>query len=218
MDKEFWYSRWEKNEIGFHLTMPHHKLRKFFRELQVLPGAPVLVPLCGKSPDLVWLREQGLTVTGVELSRVAIEALISENALLAEWTTEAGMPCCHADGYQIYCGDFFKLSTKELIGIRALYDRGSLVALPPEMRARYAAHIATLLPSGGRVLLIGYEYDQAETDGPPFSVPFSDLEGLFCANFQLELLAEDDALWSHRGLAERGVTKLTEYAVLLVRN
>jgi thiopurine S-methyltransferase len=218
MDKEFWHRRWEKNEIGFHLHVPHRYLQRFFSVLLVSPGAKVFVPLSGKSPDLVWLCGQGLTVIGIELSRVAVEAFFSENDLPGEWTTVAGMPCCHADGYQIFWGDFFQLPAKELTGVSALYDRGSLVALPPEMRTRYAAHLATLLPSGSRMLLIGYEYNQAETDGPPFSVPRTELEDLFRGDFRIEQLTEDDALWSHQGLAERGVTKLTEYAVLLIRN
>ena len=55
MDKEFWHRRWEKNEIGFHLTKPHHYLQKFVSVLQLPPGSTVFVPLCGKSPDLIWL-------------------------------------------------------------------------------------------------------------------------------------------------------------------
>ena len=30
MDKEFWFTRWRKNEIGFHLTEPHHLLQELF--------------------------------------------------------------------------------------------------------------------------------------------------------------------------------------------
>ena len=59
---------------------------------------------------------------------------------------------------------------------------------------------------------------RAETDGPPFSVSQKELETLFGEDFQIEILAEEDALWSHQGLVARGVTQLTEYAVLLTRN
>lgn len=218
MDQEFWFRRWKKNEIGFHMTDPHHYLPKFYDLLQVQPGDSVFVPLCGKSPDLTWLHKQGLNVVGIELSRTAVEAFFSENGLSGRWTTEADMPCCRAKGYKIYCGDFFKLTTVELAGARSLYDRGSLVAMPPEMRTRYAAHLAALLPSGSRVLLISYTYNQAETDGPPFSVSQKELETLFGEDFQIEILTEEDALWSHQGLVAKGVTQLTEYAALLIRN
>jgi thiopurine S-methyltransferase len=175
------------------------------------------VPLCGKSPDLVWLREEGLNVVGIELSRTAVEAFFNENHLSGKWTIEAGIPCCRAEGYKIYCGDFFKLANADLDGACTVYDRGSLVALPPEMRARYATHLAALLPSGSRMLLISYTYNQAETAGPPFSVSQKELEGLFGEDFQVEFLIEEDALWSHQGLVVRGVTQFTEYVVLLTR-
>jgi len=217
MDQDFWHRRWQKNEIGFHMTDPHHFLQRFFPLLQTQPTDTVFVPLCGKSPDLVWLREEGLKVVGIELSQMAIEAFFSENDLAGEWTTAAGMSCCIAEGYRIYCGDFFNLSAAELSGICAYYDRGALVALPPEMRVRYAAHLEALLPSGSRILLISYSYNQEETNGPPFSVTQKELEALFADKFRIEVLAQEDALRSHQGLVARGVTKLTEYAVLLTR-
>lgn len=218
MDKEFWHRRWQKNEIGFHMTEPHHFLQKFFPLLQTQPLDRIFVPLCGKSPDLVWLREEGLNVVGIELSRTAVEAFFVENDLAGRWSTRGELSCCCADGYEIYFGDFFKLTAAELAGICAFYDRGALVALPPEMRACYTAHLSALLPSGSRILLVGYRYNQAETDGPPFSVSQEELETLFVENFQIEVLAEEDALLSHQGLAARGVSQLTEYAVLLTRN
>ena len=217
MDKDFWLRRWQKNDIGFHMTDPHHFLQKFFPLLQTQPTDSVFVPLCGKSPDLVWLHEQGLNIVGIELSRIAVEAFFSENDLPGEWATEAGSPCFCARGYKIYCGDFFELTTAELGGACTLYDRGSLVALPAEMRTRYAAHLAALLASGSRVLSISYMYNQTEASGPPFSVSQKELETLFSEDFQIETLVEEDVLWSHKGLVDRGVTQLTEFAALLIR-
>lgn len=217
MDKDFWHRRWQKNEIGFHMTDPHHLLQKYFPLLQTQPTDRVFVPLCGKSPDLVWLHEEGLQVVGIELSQTAVEAFFFENGLLGQWTHEAVIPFCEAEGYKLYCGDFFSLPVSELSGISAYYDRGALVALPPEMRVRYAAHLSALMPPAGRILLIGYSYDQSETKGPPFSVSQEELVELFAEKFRVEPLSEEDALWSHQGLAARGVTQLTEYSALLTR-
>lgn len=217
MDKDFWHRRWQKNEIGFHLTDPHPFLQKFFPLLQIQPRDTIFVPLCGKSPDLVWLREAGLEVVGIELSQTAVEAFFAENDLPGQWTHKTLIPFCEAEGYKLYRDDFFNLSATALSGISAYYDRGALVALPPEMRIRYAAHLSALIPPAGRILLIGYGYDQRETKGPPFSVSQRELGELFAENFRVEPLAEEDALWSHQGLVARGVTQLTEYAVLLTR-
>jgi thiopurine S-methyltransferase len=217
MDEEFWLARWAKNDIGFHKNEPHHYLQRFFDLLQVRDGESFFVPLCGKSRDLLWLRDQGLHVRGIELSRAALEAFVNENQLSGEWLSLAALPCYCAQGYKLYCGDFFKLTAAALDGARAVYDRGAVVAFPPEMRARYARHLAALLPSGGRVLMVSYEYDQSETMGPPFSVDRQELESLFGPAFLLEPLAAEDSLRSHQGLAARGVTQLTEFAVLLIR-
>lgn len=218
MEKDFWLSRWQNNEIGFHNVEPHRYLLRFFALLRTQQAATVFVPLCGKSPDLIWLHEQGLNVIGVELSRMAIDAFFDENGLNGEWTHHAEKLCRCVDGYQLFCDDFFRLTTDDLNCARAVYDRGSLVALPLEMRSRYAIHLTSLLPPGSRVLLVSYEYDQIETFGPPFSVALEEIKTLFSAGFQIELLAAEDVLKSHQGLIARGVTRLTELAVLLVRS
>lgn len=217
MDKEFWLERWKKNEIGFHMSRPHAFLPRFFPRLQTVPGDAVFVPLCGKSPDLLWLHSQGLHVVGVELSRLAIDDFVTDNALAAQWQTNAELPFFFADNYRIYCGDLFTLGTADLCGARVVYDRASLVALPAEMRQRYASHLADILLPGTRLLTIAYEYNQAESPGPPFAVSLTEVEGLFGDNFSIESLVEEDTLAKHQGLAARGVTCLTEYAVLMVR-
>ncbi len=51
-------------------------LRKFWPGLAA--GSRVLVPLCGKSVDLLWLVGQGCDVTGVELSEIAVRAFFAE--------------------------------------------------------------------------------------------------------------------------------------------
>ena len=217
MDEEFWLKRWEKNDIGFHKAEPHRYLLKFFGSLHVRPGDPCFVPLCGKSRDLVWLRAQELSVVGVELSSMAVKAFVSENKLRGSWQTRGGMPCYLAAGFKLFCGNFFQLTAAHLSGVRAAYDRGALVAMPPEMRVHYAQHLAGLLPAGSRVLLVSYAYDQSETYGPPFSVPVDEVKVLFEEHFQVELLKTEDSLGSHQGLAARGVTQLSEFVVLLKR-
>lgn len=217
MEETFWLQRWQKNEIGFHKDEPHHDLVRFFLALQLKPGDPVFVPLCGKSLDMIWLQGQGMEVVGVELSRQAVEAFIEENQLIGDWSAAAGMPCWLSKGYKIFCGDLFNLTQDDLCGARAVYDRGALVALPPKMRKAYAAQMARLASPGSRMLAISYEYDQSETAGPPFSVPLAEINDLYAADFTIELLAQADTLWSHQGLAARGVTGLTEFAVLLTR-
>ncbi len=129
----------------------------------------MLVPLCGKSVDLLWLAERGHAVTGVELSPVAVQAFFEENGLA--YTQE---PAGELLRYftcdkpiEIYCGDYFALRQAPF---DAVFDRGALVALPAEQRPAYAAHTRSLLRDGATQLLLTLSYEQAKVDGPPFSV------------------------------------------------
>ena len=63
MQAEFWHERWEKGEIGFHQHEFNNHMQSFIDRLGVSPGAHILVPLCGKSLDMLWLARWGFQVT-----------------------------------------------------------------------------------------------------------------------------------------------------------
>ena len=73
------------------------------------------------------------------------------------------------ENIDIFVGSIFDLSAGVLGPIDAIYDRGALVALPREMRIRYAAHLTEIAGKPPQ-LLICYEYDQSLMEGPPFSI------------------------------------------------
>lgn len=214
MDNDFWHERWKQNEIGFHMDDPHHYLQAFFAQV-ARPGQKVFVPLCGKTPDLVWLRDQGYEVVGVELSRLAVEAFFAENGIEYKQDDTDGLSRYRSPGITIYCGDLFALGSGELNGVGAVYDRGALVALPRPMRRRYVDYLLGMLPADCRYLVVAYIYNQDEVDGPPFAVPPGELAELFADSHVVDVLRREDALPTHRILQERGLTALTEYAALL---
>ena len=65
MDPEFWHKRWSTNQIGFHLPEVNPYLRRFWPQLGLPEETRVLVPLCGKTLDLLWLAQQGFSVRGL---------------------------------------------------------------------------------------------------------------------------------------------------------
>jgi len=162
-----WLSHWEGGRIGWHQSSGSAALRKFW------PGAGcgkrVLVPLCGKSPDLLWLAEQGHEVTGVELSEIAVRAFFDEAGLEFEVTKVDGLKWFrNLQKYiTVVCGDYFSFSDKPF---DALYDRAALAALPPHTRPKYIQHTKSLLKPDAAQLLLTLEYDQSKVNGPPFSV------------------------------------------------
>jgi thiopurine S-methyltransferase len=187
MQAEFWLERWERNEIGFHQQAVNPDLRRYWPELGLAAGDPVFVPLCGKSGDMAWLRAQGHPVVGVELSRRAVAAFFAENGLDPEWRRQGGLEVAEAGGVRIHQGDFFDVTADDLAGVKGVYDRAALVALPPEVRERYAARLAEMLP-GARMLLVTFDYPQERMEGPPFSVPPAEVERLYGAHGDVRLL------------------------------
>lgn len=217
MKREFWESCWQQNRIGFHMPHVHPYLKEFVSELNLEAGEPILVPLCGKSLDMIYLGQQGFEVLGVELSLQAVEAFFRENRFDAESSTEGAFRRFCGGPFEILCGDFFELEPGR-IPVRAVYDRGSLVAMPPEMRPRYARHLTELLCAGSRVLLISYDYDPSQMEGPPFGVSDTEIATLYGDAFRIRKLCARDALAENSPLKARGLTALVEKAHLLIRN
>lgn len=218
MKKDFWLERWEREEIGFHQDEINQHLRQYWHELHFAQSGEVFVPLCGKSLDMLWLKKQGYSVLGVEISSIAVQSFFKENGYIPNHITGNKFEICEADSIRIMCGDFFDLGKDDLANVRMVYDRASLVALPPEMREQYARHLVNILPSGTRILLITFDYPQAEMSGPPFAVSQKEVESLYSKHAGIRLLAQHDVLALTPRFKERGLTRLYENIFLLTLN
>ena len=210
MQPKFWQERWARNQIGFHLPEVNPYLQRHWPQLALAQGAQVLVPLCGKSLDLMWLASHGLRVMGVELSEQAVEAFFSEQNLVPRITRRGAFTVYQADLIEVWCGDFFALDAEALADCTGLYDRAALIALPPLMRAQYAEHLNHLLRSGCQGLLVTLDYDQTQKAGPPFAVTDDEVKVLFGAEWTLGVLEEQDILGESWKFVQDGVTRLDE--------
>jgi thiopurine S-methyltransferase len=217
MEPEFWHARWSRDEIGFHQAHPAKGLTRHWQSLSLKRGARVFVPLCGKSLDLVWLREQGHTVVGVELSDLAVQAFCMENGIAACRRTLAEFDLYEAPGLELYRGDFFALEPAHLSAINAVYDRAALISWTPQLRDQYAEHMTKLTPPGVESLLITMEYPQSQTKGPPFSIESAEVERLYGATHTIHELSREDILDSEPRMRARGVTELHEVCYRLSR-
>lgn len=168
-----WIERWQEGRIGWHEEAGNKSLGKHWNA----SGKRVLVPLCGKSRDLIWLEQQGNEVVGVELSDIAVKAFFAENEI-AYSVIEGELTAYVADDRRItiYCGDYFNLSRGPFSG---LYDRAALVAISPDRREDYVRHTRSLLSDDADTLIVAVEYDQSIASGPPFSIPAESMNFLW---------------------------------------
>ena len=196
MEAEFWHDKWEANQIGFHKDTVNPLLIEHLPSLGLAPGARVFVPLCGKTLDIPWLLEQGYSVAGAELSARAVDQLFAGMGAAPEVTESGDLSRYAAEGVDVFAGDIFDLTAAALGPVDAIYDRAALVALPADMRARYAAHLAEIT-GRAQQLLITFGYDQSEMDGPPFSVPPEEVARVHGARYVMEPL--------HRGPVSGGL-------------
>lgn len=194
MQSSFWHERWERAEIGFHRQEINTHLERFWTRLGLAAGQRVFVPLCGKSLDMLWLAGEGHPVTGVEISPVAVAAFFDENQLIPTRARDGAFEVWEADEIRILLGDFHDLEPRQLADCAGVYDRASLIALPPAMRAGYVGHLSRILPPGIQGLLVTMEYDQAARSGPPFAVSESEVRALYEPEHAVELLLVYDAL------------------------
>ncbi|MGY2401607.1 thiopurine S-methyltransferase [Pseudomonas sp. SDO5271_S396] len=215
MEPKFWHERWARNQIGFHLPEVNPYLQRHWPQMALAMGAKVLVPLCGKSLDLVWLASQEHRVMGVELSESAVDAFFNEQGLVPKISLTGAFKVYQADSIEVWCGDFFALDAAALSDCTALYDRAALIALPPLMRAQYVGHLNTHLPAGCQGLLVTLDYDQTQKAGPPFAVTDEEVRMLLGERWALEVLEEQDILGASWKFVQDGVTRLEEHVYQL---
>lgn len=217
METEFWLQRWREGRIGFHQTRVMSLLQKYWPRVELPSGSRVLVPLAGKSLDMIWLAQQGHSVLGVELSQLAVDQFFAENHLRPEVRESAMGRHYVAGNIEIIRGDVLTLDDATLSGCAGFYDRAALIALPPAMRPAYANQVYARLPAGCRGLLFTLEYLQEEMSGPPFSVPEAEVAALHGGAWNIEVLDRRDVLAKEPHFAERGVTRMDTVSYLMER-
>ncbi len=221
MESTFWHSRWQENKIGFHQSKINSRLKSLWPTLQLPKGAEVFVPLCGKTLDMLWLHEQGFKVLGVELSEIAAAAFFDENKLSYEINHSGSLQLFtgtdSAAGIRILAGDMFAMEPDQTVGVSAVYDRASLVAMPPEMRQQYVDKLAVLLPADTTGMLISMNYDPSKMKGPPFSVPDDVVRALLEPYYSVSLMEHSQGPDRLGNLQDRGLDTMEEHVYRITK-
>ncbi|HEY4239069.1 MAG TPA: hypothetical protein VGM88_04610 [Kofleriaceae bacterium] len=198
MEPQFWRDTWAAGKTNFHEGRPNELLVRYGERL----AGRVLVPLCGKAEDLAHLARAGHAVVGIELVEDAVRAFFAEHGWEPAVSAAGPFARWAAAGIEIFVGDAFAATAAVIGPVDAVYDRAALIALPPELRARYVPLVREL--SGeSPTLLVTIEYEQPLVAGPPFSVPADEVRARYAGRVVEEL--EHGATQTPR-MREAGVT------------
>ena len=215
MSYDYWLKKWQENDIRFHLTRFHPALEKYAENF--LPGK-ILVPLCGKSLDMIYLASKGHFVIGVELSIIACRDFFSENGIKFNESSYGEFVLLESESITLWCGDFFKLPQHVWDEVSGIYDRAALVALTEDLRLLYAIEISSRIVKPVGVLLVAFEYPDNSIQGPPFSVSEKEISRIF-TSFQIKKLqAEKDSNFKDHPTLRSVVLTETVYWLLKDRS
>lgn len=200
MEHHFWHERWGSNRIGFHQSQPNPLLVTHFPDLSVSENGRIFVPLCGKTLDIAWLLAKGHRVAGAELSELAIQQLFEDLGLEPVVSNLGNLRRYSADSIDIFVGDIFDLTATVLEAVDAVFDRAAFVALPEDMRAVYALHVAHITGNAPQ-LLITFEYDTSRLEGPPFSISDDEVMRRYGDRYDISTLATGDVAGGFKGIS-----------------
>lgn len=177
--QQFWLNLWREGKTIFHRDEVNTDLSTQWPSLQLQTAATVLVPLCGKSLDMLWLAEQGFQVIGIELSEQAVLQFGEENRLTLVKKIHSQAISYVTESLTIWVADIFSLDPAFIVPIDAIYDRAALIALPANLRSQYVRICQQRLKARGKILLKTMHYDESQMRGPPFSVSGAEVRQLY---------------------------------------
>jgi thiopurine S-methyltransferase len=178
MELQYWYKKWENEDIGFHNDRTNPVLLNFiekFISYQNNIESSCLIPLCGKSKDLLFLKEFFKQITGVELVKKAIDDFFSENQLKANVFKDT----YKYENLEIINHNIFDLPKSNKKKFKYIYDRAAIIALPEKKRRSYVNSLKDLMDNTCTILMITIEYSSQSVVGPPFSVSKKEIQEYF---------------------------------------
>jgi len=156
MEASFWIKSWELG--GFHTSFHRKDIHPFVIEHmtpEAIEGKTILVPLCGKTIDMLYLAQYARKVIGVEIAEDAIHQFFHENQLQVVHPNDTTYV---AGNITILRRSFMELQPEDIGEVDWILDRASLVALPYDMRVDYLKAIDRLSMPGTQQLVITLEY------------------------------------------------------------
>lgn len=188
-----WVHRWAVGNTGFHQSIHD----KFLDENEAImfggKTKSLFLPLCGKTPDILWMYQKGHTVCGVEIAEQPIKELFEENKIEVEVhdIENVGKLYQSKDGrLKLYVADLFDMSPELCGQYDVIWDSRSFVAINLVDHQLYRDLLLSLMKKDGLYFLSTLEYDPAVWPGPPHTIPDKTVKEVYSGVCDIELLEE----------------------------
>jgi len=183
-DKEYWETRWQKNETGWDIGHPSTPLQNYFEQLEN-KELKILIPGAGNAYEAEALHHLGFTnVWVVDIAPGAIDKFE---------TRVPDFPKAH-----LVCANFFELNDQFDIMIEQTF----FCALSPTEREKYCIKTQELLKPGGKLVGLLFNIELFK-DHPPYGGNADEYRPLFEKYFSIELMEE-----SHNSIDPRSGNEL----------
>ncbi len=209
MDLSYWKKRWQEGNIGWHNEKVDNDLQTFVKNERPSLSSPVLIPLCGKTLDIDWLAQQSFDVVGVDVSPLALKAVVARNS--GAWSTQTHPKAVvHSHRrIQLWEADFFDWAQTAQATYCWVWDRAAFVAIDPSLRTHYLQAMAQLLRPDGFMLCKTFAYAQELSTAPPYSVTEAQMLALSAPWFTAKRIQSNTSFHESGTLARRGAPQVT---------
>ncbi|MEO1031553.1 MAG: methyltransferase domain-containing protein [Bacteroidota bacterium] len=169
LDSGYWEERYQTHAIGWNIGYPSTPLKTYINQLDD-PSIDILIPGAGNSYEAEYLWNAGFKNTVVlDIAQAPLEHFKKRVPSFPD--------------QQLLHTDFFELEGQ----FDLILEQTFFCALDPDLRERYAQHMAQLLKSHGK--LVGLFFDFPLTaDGPPFGGDIDHYKSLFSSYFKIKTL------------------------------
>jgi thiopurine S-methyltransferase len=213
MHPQFWLDSWEREGSATSFHRPDfHPYVVTYATPEMLRGKRVLVPLCGKTNDLLWFAQHAEHVIGVELAEKAILQFFEQSAIPYTKTSDFRY---ESERITMLHRNMFDVTLADVGQIDFVYDRAALVALPLDLRLRYVTKLDELLPVGAQQLVVTLEYAPVMAE-PPFSITPEETCTYYQTRYMIEHIEQPERP-EHRMIPKFGLSFLKEHAFRLTK-
>jgi SAM-dependent methyltransferase len=167
--QEFWDERYRGKQVWSGRPNPH-----LVSQLSQLAPGRALDVGCGEGGDAIWLAEHGWTVSGADISPVALERA-AQHAQAAGAAITERIQWRQAD---LFAEDADPFGTYDLVNSQYLH-------MPTDARERAVGRLAASTAAGGRLLIVAHHPSDLEIPGLRPNLP-----ELFCTAPELAQLLD----------------------------